>query len=36
MKQRQTRRMIIVGMLSAIAFVLMFLKIPITIFYHRI
>lgn len=29
MKQRQTRRMIIVGMLSAIAFVLMFLKFPL-------
>lgn len=29
MKQRQTRRMILVGMLSAIAFVLMFLKFPL-------
>ena len=29
MKQRQTRRMIIVGMLSGIAFVLMFLKFPL-------
>ncbi|PTG78282.1 ECF transporter S component, partial [Staphylococcus chromogenes] len=29
MKQRQTRRIILVGMLSGIAFVLMFLKFPL-------